>query len=130
MLKSYRELKVWQAAMDLAENIYTASSEFPPDERFGFASQIRRASVSIPSNIAEGHARPTTRDSLRFIGISLGSLAELETQLLLARRLRYIDDVTLAEVLESSHRPGRMLRGLAKALDAKVAAPQSQPPSS
>lgn len=130
MLKSYRELEVWKVAMDLAENIYALSSGFPADERFGLTSQIRRASVSIPSNIAEGHARPTTRDYLRFVGIGLGSLAELETQLLLARRLHYIDETTLADAMDASQRLGRMLRGLAKALDAKATTPQPQVPSS
>jgi len=84
VIKSYRDLQIWQEAVDLVELVYRASAAFPADERFGLTSQLRRSSVSIPSNIAEGHARPTTRDYLRFLGISLGSLAEMETQILIA----------------------------------------------
>lgn len=129
MLKSYRELEVWQEAMDLAEGIYRVSAGFPPAERNGLTSQIRRASVSVPSNIAEGHARPTTRDFLRFLGISLGSLAEMETQMLLAHRLGYLDDATLGLTLQASDRVGRMLRGLTKSLNARLVL-QPQAPSS
>jgi four helix bundle protein len=111
MLKSYRELDVWQEAWALVEAIYALSTRFPSEERFGLSSQIRRSSVSIPSNIAEGHARPTTRDYLRFIGISLGSLAEMETQLLLAQRLGYIDHATLDATLQASERVGRSFGG-------------------
>jgi four helix bundle protein len=129
MLKSYRELDVWQEAWALVEAIYALSTRFPSEERFGLSSQIRRSSVSIPSNIAEGHARPTTRDYLRFIGISLGSLAEMETQLLLAQRLGYIDHATLDATLQASERVGRMLRGLSKSLNAKASFSQSPVPS-
>ena len=129
MLKSYRELDVWQEAWALVEAIYALSTRFPSEGRFGLSSQIRRSSVSIPSNIAEGHARPTTRDYLRFIGISLGSLAEMETQLLLAQRLGYIDHATLDATLQASERVGRMLRGLSKSLNAKASFSQSPVPS-
>src|SRR5690606_40647112 len=120
IVKSYRDLQVWREAVDLVELVYRASAAFPADERFGLTSQLRRSSVSIPSNIAEGHARPSTRDYLRFLGISLGSLAEMETQLLLAQRLGYIDDATLDRALQASDRVGRMLRGLSKSLNAKL----------
>lgn len=129
MLRSYRELEVWQEAMNLAEEIYRISADFPPAERYGLVSQIRRASVSVPSNIVEGHARPTTRDYLRFLGISLGSLAEMETQLLLAHRLDYIDSVRLDQLLRTNDRVGRMLRGLKKSLDAKLVLHQPPVPS-
>ena len=116
--------------MDLTEGIYRVSAGFPLEERYGLTSQIRRSSVSVPSNIAEGHARPTTRDYLRFLGISLGSLAEMETQLLLAHRLGYIDEATLDLVLAVSDRVGRMLRGLMKSLGARLMLCQPPVPSS
>lgn len=123
MIKSYRDLQVWQEAVDLVELVYRASAAFPADERFGLTSQLRRSSVSIPSNIAEGHARPTTRDYLRFLGISLGSLAEMETQLLIAHRLGYIDDASLDRVCQASDRIGRMLRAMMKSLQTKLPVP-------
>jgi four helix bundle protein len=83
-VKSYEDLDVWQEAMALVEVAYGVSSSFPSDERFGLTSQLRRAVVSVPSNIAEGHARASTRDFLRFPSISMGSLAETRTQLLIA----------------------------------------------
>lgn len=123
MIKSYRDLQIWQEAVDLVELVYRASAAFPADERFGLTSQLRRSSVSIPSNIAEGHARPTTRDYLRFLGISLGSLAEMETQILIAHRLGYIDDASLDRVCQASDRIGRMLRAMMKSLQTKLPVP-------
>lgn len=95
-IKHYRDLIVWQKAMDLAEEIYRLTKFFPKDELYGLTSQIRRAAVSIPSNIAEGHSRQSTAEFRNFISIAQGSLAELETQLLLALRFRYLapDQVT------------------------------------
>ena len=123
MIKSYRDLQVWQEAVDLVELVYRASAAFPADERFGLTSQLRRSSVSIPSNIAEGHARPSTRDYLRFLGISLGSLAEMETQLLIAQRLEYIDDALLDRICQASDRIGRMLRAMMKSLQTRLPPP-------
>jgi len=123
VIKSYRDLQIWQEAVDLVELVYRASAAFPADERFGLTSQLRRSSVSIPSNIAEGHARPTTRDYLRFLGISLGSLAEMETQILIAHRLGYIDDASLDRVCQASDRIGRMLRAMMKSLQTKLPVP-------
>ncbi|MFP5404572.1 MAG: four helix bundle protein, partial [Gammaproteobacteria bacterium] len=87
---SYRDLSVWQLAMQLTEAIYAATRTFPQSELYALANQLQRAAVSIPSNIAEGHARNTTRDYLRFVSIAMGSLAEVETQLELATRLNYL----------------------------------------
>ena len=123
MIKSYRDLQVWQEAVDLVELVYRASAAFPADERFGLTSQLRRSSVSIPSNIAEGHARPSTRDYLPFLGISLGSLAEMETQLLIAQRLEYIDDALLDRICQASDRIGRMLRAMMKSLQTRLPPP-------
>ncbi|MBL8311627.1 MAG: four helix bundle protein [Burkholderiales bacterium] len=90
--RSHRDFPVWKAAMDLAESVYDLSAAFPGDERYGLTSQIRRAAVSVPSNIAEGAGRSSTGELAHFLGIALGSLAELETQIELAVRLTMADD--------------------------------------
>jgi four helix bundle protein len=91
MVKSDRDLEVWRLGLDLAETIYGYTAGFPKSEIFGLSSQMRRAAVSIPSNIAEGQARSSSKEFLHFISFALGSLAELETQLELAGRLSYPD---------------------------------------
>jgi four helix bundle protein len=85
--RSHRDFPVWKAAMSLAETVYEISAKFPEDERFGLTAQIRRSAVSIPSNIAEGAGRSGTNELGHFLGMALGSAAELETQLELADRL-------------------------------------------
>lgn len=93
-------MNVWKKSMDLVEIIYSLSSKFPNEERYGLTSQIRRAAVSIPSNIAEGAARKGDKEFLQFISISLGSLSELETQYLLAIRLGFVEDnIEVSELL-------------------------------
>jgi len=87
MIKRHRKLSVWQKAIELTEHIYMFTQLLPDDERFGLTSQMRRCSVSIPSNIAEGASRHSDKEFLRFLNISKGSLAELETQLILCSRL-------------------------------------------
>jgi four helix bundle protein len=91
MGKSFRDLDVWKLGVELAETIYRITGRFPKAELFGMTSQMRRAAISIPSNIAEGRARTSSREFLHFLSISRGSLAELETQLELAIRLDYAD---------------------------------------
>ncbi len=118
---SYRDLKVWQLSMKLVEDVYVLTANYPKHEVFGLAGQIQRAAVSVPSNIAEGHARDSTKDYLRFIAVALGSLAELETQLILSLRLSYITETHLTEILEITAEAGRMLRGLQKRLKASLA---------
>ena len=86
-VRSFHDLVVWQRGMDLAEEVYRTSAQMPPDERFGLTSQMRRAATSVPANIAEGHARESRKDYLRFLVIARGSLAELQTHILLAERL-------------------------------------------
>jgi four helix bundle protein len=96
----HKKLDVWKKAMDLVEKIYSISHSFPDSERFGLTSQIRKAAVSIPSNIAEGSARKGDKELLRFITIAIGSVAELETQYLIAIRLGYIEqDEALMKLL-------------------------------
>jgi len=91
MAKSYRDLEVWQIGLDLVETIYRHTGGFPKSELFGLSAQMRRAAVSIPSNIAEGQARSSSKEFLHFLSIALGSLAELSTQLELASRLGYME---------------------------------------
>jgi four helix bundle protein len=123
VIQDYRDLKVWQVAMQLAAVVYTLTHSFPKSEVFGLSSQMQRAAVSVPSNIAEGHARDSTKEFLRFISIAMGSLAEIETQLILAHKLNYIEESKLAELLEKTGEIGRMLRGLQHSLKAKLPSP-------
>ncbi len=89
VIKSYRDLRVWQRGMDLAKRIYQLTKTYPEDEKFGLASQMRRAAVSVPSNIAEGQARRGTREFAQFLSHAEGSVAELDTQLILSAELGY-----------------------------------------
>ncbi len=89
--RGYRDLRVWQRSIDLSLSVYQLTRVFPKDETYGLASQMRRASVSIPSNIAEGQAKRSLPEFKRFLSIALGSLAEIDTQLIIAARLKYID---------------------------------------
>ena len=110
----YRDLIAWQKAMDLVEHVYRATVMFPKEELYGLKSQMRRAAVSIPSNIAEGQGRRTTNEEFnRFLLIALGSLCELETQIELTVRLKILDDSeTAASLRESSKEVGRLINGL------------------
>jgi four helix bundle protein len=114
--KSYRDLDVWQRSMRLAKQIYQVTQKFPGDERFGLTNQLRRAAVSVPSNLAEGHARFGAGEFSRFISITMGSVAELETQILLSTDLGYIDDAIAHQLLRELDGIGKMLRGLAKSI--------------
>jgi four helix bundle protein len=115
-VKSYQDLQVWKHGMRLALSIYKLTSQFPDQERFGLISQMRRCAVSVPSNIAEGHARLSTREYIRHVSIALGSIAELETQLYLAKELRYATDGDAKALLENTSQLGRQLRSLVKSL--------------
>ncbi len=117
-VRSYRDLRVWQQAMDLAEATYRATEQFPEDERYGLVTQLRRATVSVASNIAEGHAR-STGDYLRHLLISNGSLTEIETQLLLSARLGFLSAELADSLLQTCDQVGRMLGGLRKSLRAR-----------
>lgn len=103
--------------MDLAERIYIATSVFPKSETYGLSSQVKRASVSIISNVAEGQTRRSTSEYQRFLSIAQGSLSELEAQLLLARRLNYLEELRCEELLKLSSEVGRMINGLRKSLE-------------
>jgi four helix bundle protein len=127
MVRDFRELRIWQDAMVLAEAIYATTRVFPPEERYGLTNQLRRASVSTASCIAEGNARSSTRDYLRFLSMSSGSLAEIETQLLLARRFGYLNDDDTSLLLTPLHSLARQLQALKKALSARLADSQMVP---
>jgi four helix bundle protein len=114
--KRYRDLKVWQKAMELARKTYQATQSFPKQEMFSLTGQIRRAAVSIPSNIAEGQGRTTDRAFVVFLGHSRGSLYELETQIELAATLGYLENEKAEELLTDCAEVGRMLNGLLSAL--------------
>ena len=116
-VKNYQELIAWQRAMDLVEEVYTASRDFPREEIYALTSQIRRAAVSIPSNIAEGQGRRTTADFLRHLSIAYGSLCELETQILTAQRLRYLVQEKVENILRRAGEVGRILNGLMASLE-------------
>ncbi len=111
-IRSYRELRVWQRGMDLASAVYAATGGFPREEVYGLTSQIRRASVSVPSNIAEGHGRGTRGEYRHFLMIARGSNQELQTQLLLAERLGFGAREFVSEALSISEEVGRMLSAL------------------
>jgi len=113
---SFRDLKVWQESMFLVEDIYRLSRSFPADERFGLTSQLRRAAVSIPSNIGEGGRRKRRKAHLHHLDIALGSQGEVDVQLELARRLTYISPADYQKVARRVESVGKMLNGLIDSL--------------
>ena len=119
MLRTFKELIVWQESYALCGSIYTLTEQFPSDERFGLTSQLRRARVSIPSNIAEGYNRDTTPDYVRFLFIALGSLGEVETHMMLSRDVRLCEPRQCDEVLDLIAEINRMLRALIRSLKQK-----------
>ena len=119
-LHGHRDLLAWQEAMALAEMVYRATTAFPRQEAYGLVSQLRRAAVSIPSNIAEGAARNSSRELLQFLGITCGSLAELDTQLALAVRLGYLDPD--ANVIPQARRVSLLVSTLRKSIKERAAA--------
>ena len=119
MNKPHKKLDVWTGAVDLAQLVYQTTDRFPVKEQFGLTSQIRRATVSIPSNIAEGAARQTKKEFIQFLHVSKGALSELDTQLELARRLEYLGQVECEALNELLERVDRMLSGLIRHLKAK-----------
>ena len=112
MVSSYRDLTVWQRAMELVERIFLLTPKLPREQVYGLSAQMQRAVVSVPSNIAEGHARKSTREYLHFLSISLGSLAELETQLILCERLKFLSADDVGQVLGVADEVGKMIRGV------------------
>ncbi len=115
-MKSFRELRVWQRAIDLVERIYLLTQRFPREEIYGLTSQIRRASVSVPSNIAEGHTRHHLKEYLHHLSMAQASLAELETQLEIANRLKFIEPSQLNDSLREIESLGKQMFALRNSL--------------
>ena len=116
-VQSYRQLIAWQKAMDFVAEVYHATRGFPKEEMYGITSQLRRAAVSIPSNIAEGQGRQTTGEFRQFLGHARGSLLETETQILLSERFEYLDHKTTETLIGQAAELGRILNGLMHSLE-------------
>ena len=119
-IRSYEDLTVWQQSMLLVERIYLATEAFPQKEQYRLVDQLCRAVVSVPSNIAEGSMRHTTREYIRFIDIAKGSLAEVETQLMIAKKLNYLQENEFLSIMNIARDIGKMLNALRAALNRKM----------
>lgn len=117
-LESYRDVEAWKISMRLAKEVYQATEVMPKHEIYGLTSQIRRACVSVPANIAEGYGRNYCQEYLQFLGIANGSLKELETLILLAKSLNYVDDIT--ELMNLCESAGRLLNRLLQSLQRRI----------
>jgi len=113
-MRGHRDLIAWQKAMDLVSEIYGVTRAFPKDELYGLVSQLRRAAVSVPSNLAEGYSRNSRNEFHHFVGQARGSLAEIETQVEIARNLGYLSSKCCAELLARVDEVGRLVTGLRK----------------
>jgi four helix bundle protein len=118
-IRSYRDLLVWQKGIGLVTKVYEATKRFPREEIYGLTSQMRRCAVSIPSNIAEGHGRSTRKEYLRYLEIGLGSLFELQTQLVIARNLTFLESSSCTELELQARELERMLSSLLRSLRRK-----------
>ncbi len=127
-IHSHRDLLVWRRAMDLVLATYRLTKGFPADERYSLVQQLRRAAVSVPSNIAEGHGRTHLGDYLRHLSIARGSVMELETQVLIAGRLGYVSKPEEDRLLVLAAQVGRMLSGLLRVLKKRYRSPQHPTP--
>ncbi len=117
---SYKELIVWQKAIVLVTEVYLISRIFPPEEKFGLISQLNRAVVSVPTNIAEGWGRESSKNYLQFLRISRGSLMEVETLILISKNLNYLNDEKYKMILEMVDKVGKILQGLIKSVQQKI----------
>ena len=115
-MSNFRNLIIWQKSMALITKIYYSTNNFPKEEIFGLTSQIRRSSISIPSNIAEGYGRESDKDFLRFLNISIGSLFEMQTQLEIAKNITYLNEQEFNNLYEDSREVERMLVSFIKKL--------------
>jgi len=114
--KNYRDLIAWQKAMDLVELVYSETKKFPREEVYALSSQLRRAAVSVPSNIAEGQGRTSSKEFLNFLSMAYGSLREIETQIIIAERLGYLSEDKAQAILDLSGEVGRLINGLSNSL--------------
>ncbi|MDZ7607989.1 MAG: four helix bundle protein [Cyclobacteriaceae bacterium] len=113
----FKELLIWQKSIDLAKDVYKITILFPKEEKFGFCSQITRSAVSIPSNIAEGAGRNSNKEFIQFISVAVGSLYELETQLIIAYQVGYIHNEVFEQLSETIQDIGKMLYAFKKSLE-------------
>lgn len=116
MRRHYRELEVWKRGMDFAVRLYRVTAKLPPDERFGLVSDMRRAGISVPKNVAEGWGRPTARDYAHFVDIAIASTCELDTQLEICKRLAFLDEKLHLELDDERRQIFAMLLGLKRSL--------------
>ena len=116
----YKELQVWQKAMDLVVEIYKISKLLPKEEVYGISDQLRRAAVSSPSNIAEGQSRNSAKEFIQFLSIARGSLAELETQLLICTKVNMLSEDNIAEAQNITTEVGKMIKGLMNKLNSQL----------
>lgn len=119
-MKTHKDLDVWKLSIDLVVKVYELTSQFPKEEKYGLVNQMRRSAVSIPSNIAEGAARTSVKEFANFISISLGSLSELETQLIISEKLFLLNPNSLETIMNDLIQIRKMLLGLKKSLKSKI----------
>ena len=119
-MRPHHKLEAWNQAVELVTEIYRRTDSFPKEERYGLTSQIRRAAVSIPANIAEGAARFSSKEFARFLSNAQGSASELETELLIARRLGYLDETNFSHLSSQLERISRLITGLSKHVGATI----------
>lgn len=120
MIKNFKDLIVWQKAMELAEEVYQLVKKLPKEELFALSDQMRRAAISIPSNISEGQGRNSVKEYIRFLAIAKGSKAELETQLLLCVKINYLEESEIETAINLINEIGKMLNTLQKSLKTKI----------
>jgi four helix bundle protein len=130
-VQDYRQLEVWQEAMNLVTLVYQHTAKFPKEETYGLTNQLRRAAVSVPSNVAEGQGRRSTKEFLNHLSIARGSALEVQTQLEIARRLGCLNDQQVKELDQQLGTVIRLVNGLIRALDRKLKEPQDhlRPPT-
>jgi four helix bundle protein len=114
--RSYQDLEVWKLSINFVKEIFRLTEKFPPREIYGLTNQIRRAAVSIPSNIAEGQGRSSGKEFKQYLGIALGSLAEVETQLIIAREINFLGSQEVEPLLFNIDRIRKMIKGLSKSI--------------
>ena len=115
-IKSFKDLRIWQKGIEIVSDIYISTKNFPKEELFSLTSQLRRSAISIPSNIAEGFKRFHNKEYKQFLFITLGSCAELETQIIIAKELKYIDENEEVKLVEKLDHIGKMISSLIKKL--------------
>lgn len=126
-INSFRDLRIWQQGIELGREVYKITADFPKYEIFGLSNQLRRASISIPSNIAEGHIRKNTAEFKQFLYIALGSLAELETQILIANDLKFVNSKNYSTIINRIEVLGKQIRSLITKLQTKPKSPNPKP---